>query len=633
MKIFFIGDKGSGKTTLMKSLKRGLLKAVVTYERHHDNPTSAEDRTVGINVKNVDIPGVGRVSLWDLAGDESYHKTHGLFFSSSRCLFVLLLSLVTGVERQLRTDQELIAEAQYWLSFIRASFSDPFTPIVLMAASRWDYYPGEECLFKWVVNQLRVMFHGQIVICEQSFLLDCRKSQSTEMKQLRWCLGEVKQQLDAAGVKYPRLCEPVVSRLLPALRRQQTKPFMEIREMVKTIEEMECPLQKVDVTERVISFLNETGEVACVGDITTLKPVWLSQTAIGPLMASTNFKWHIEMAKNDGTVTREEATRVVKPFLSDHKIEAHLTTDMILRMMEDLNLSFKLEGTDDVFMFPAHLPAKKLSDMWVRDDCKEVYVGRRLYCSAPTSIFSPGTFCLFQCQACVTVDRQAMLWKNGIIMKSTISNVDVQCLVTMMDSLQTIDFVCRGQEGSETECRSLLGTALSLWINIVLDHSPGTDYEMGYLSKKHLIEHREPTTICMYTEKTIHEIIQEGSCTVVRGVTDECELVESFRDLMVVLPLLQPRRLKRVIQAIQNHVSSETYELGIALGLSPLEIDNACCNKPSPGGKLMAIVHLIITRDGANKAVKVLLTACEMLSSMVDISDELKKYGSLADYW
>ena len=195
MKIFFIGAKGAGKTTLMKSLKRGLLKAVVTYERQHDDPTCEEERTVGINVKTVDIPGVGRFSLWDLAGEESFHKTHGLFFSSSRCLFILLLSLVTGEERQLRTDKELIAEACYWLSFLRASFSETFTPTVLIAASRADYCLDEQCLFKCVVNQLSVIFQGQILICEHSFLLDCRKSQSTEMKQLRRCLGEVKQQL------------------------------------------------------------------------------------------------------------------------------------------------------------------------------------------------------------------------------------------------------------------------------------------------------------------------------------------------------------------------------------------------------------------------------------------------------
>ena len=375
--------------------------------------------------------------------------------------------------------------------------------------------------------------------------------------------------------------------------------------------------------------------MACVGDIATVKPVWLSQCAIGPLMASNDVKWHTERERSDGTVTREEADRAIKPFLSDHKIKVHITTDVILKMMEDLNLSFKLEGTNDVYMFPAHLPVKKLSDMWVRDDSKEVYVGRRLYCSVPTSIFSPGAFDLFQCKACVTVDRQALLWKNGIIMKHTISDIDVQCLVAMMDSLQAVDFVCRGQEGSETECLSLLSTALSLWINVVLDHSPGTDYEMGYLSRKHLTEHKEPIAICMYTEKTIHQIIQEGSSTVVQGITDEYELVESFRDLMVVLPLLQPRRLRRVIQAILRHVSSETwYELGIALGFSSRQLDSECCNKPSPGGKLLATVHLIITRDGANKAVKVLLTACEkVMASMGDISDELKKYGSLANYW
>ena len=176
MKLCVIGAAGAGKTTLLKALKRGRFKSRFKWERKRDDPTCEFERTVGINVMTVDIPGVGRFSLYDYAGQKQFHKTHGLFFSAVNSFFILLISLLTGEERQLCTFKELIHVAQYWLSFLRASLGGEFVPTVMIAASRADCCQDGQGLLQQVVSHLRDVFKGKITIREECFLLDCRKS-------------------------------------------------------------------------------------------------------------------------------------------------------------------------------------------------------------------------------------------------------------------------------------------------------------------------------------------------------------------------------------------------------------------------------------------------------------------------
>ena len=142
----------------------------------------------------VDIPGVGRFALFDYAGQKQFHKTHGLFFSAINSFFILLISLLTGEERRPCTFEELILVAQYWLSFLRASLEREFTPTVMIAASQADSCPDGQGLLQHVVNHLRDVFKGKITIREECFLLDCRKSWSRGMKQLRGLLKQVRRQ-------------------------------------------------------------------------------------------------------------------------------------------------------------------------------------------------------------------------------------------------------------------------------------------------------------------------------------------------------------------------------------------------------------------------------------------------------
>ena len=260
---------------------------------------------------------------------------------------------------------------------------------------------------------------------------------------------------------------------------------------------------------------------------------------IGPLIASEDFKWHVRSKRNDGTVTREEAETAINHFRKDKKIQVQLNTDKVLAINESLDICFKVEGRDDTYMFPALLPPEDLSVMWKRDWSKKVYVGRRQVCSSQTTIFSPSAFGMFQSKVHTTLDPEAMLWRDGLIVSQGDSiDCHVECLVAMVDHVRSVDFVCRGGKATEAECVSLLDTVMSLWRDMLDRYSPGTDYETEYLSRKHLEEHKELKQVAVYSEEEIKKAkaIGKGAKAAVKRVVGNELVVESLGELLVILP-------------------------------------------------------------------------------------------------
>ena len=367
-----------------------------------------------------------------------------------------------------------------------------------------------------------------------------------------------------------------------------------------------------------------------------LNPACLHQYAIGPIVASKDFKWHVKSERNDGTVTREEAKTAIDHYLRDHKIAVQLNTDKVLAINTSLGICFKAEGRDDTYMFPALLPSKDLSVMWKKVESKKVYVGRRQVCRSQTTIFSPSTFCMFQSKVCITLDQKARLWRDGLILSqcSTVHNL-IECLVAMIDPVRSVDFVCRGGKQTEAECVSLLDTVMSLWRDMLDSYSPGTEYQTEYLSRKHLEEHKELKQVVAYSQKEIDEAKakEEGACAAVKQVVGDELMVESLGDLLVVpssaarMPtttvVVHPTA---VVAVVMKHGSSQWYLFGQKLGFSHHEVNSLCHDKVTADSKLSAIIQVKTEQVGDVKKIDdLLLEICGLLPSRIDgvVKEEL----------
>ena len=190
VKICFIGPPEAGKTTLYKAIRRGWLASKLSADEKADETSRLEERTVGMDVFEADISSAGHVVLCDFAGQHHFHRTHSIFFDPSNTIYIMVLN------GRLSEDQ-ILAECRYWLAFLSASSPAGSRPVVVMVISRADVCPSDHLdrLMNHVSTTLRSLFDEQLRIQQRYFVLDCRKSQSRQMKEFRAFLGQIKDGL------------------------------------------------------------------------------------------------------------------------------------------------------------------------------------------------------------------------------------------------------------------------------------------------------------------------------------------------------------------------------------------------------------------------------------------------------
>ena len=190
LKICFIGPPEAGKTTLYKAIRRGWLSSKLSADEKAEETSRSEERTVGMDVFEADISSTGHVVLCDFAGQHHFHRTHSLFFDPSNTIYIMV------VNGRL-SEEQILAECRYWLAFLSASSPAGSKPVVVMVVSRADVCPCDQLdrVMLHVSTTLRSSFNEQLDIQQRYFVLDCRKSQSTQMKEFRAFLGQLKGDL------------------------------------------------------------------------------------------------------------------------------------------------------------------------------------------------------------------------------------------------------------------------------------------------------------------------------------------------------------------------------------------------------------------------------------------------------
>ena len=190
MKICFIGPPEAGKTTLSKAIRRSWLSSLRSVDENAEETSRLEERTVGMNVFDADISSAGHVVLCDFAGQHHFHCSHNLFFDPSNTVYIMVLN-------GRLSEGQILAESRHWLAFLSASTPVGFKPTVVMVMSRADVFPSGQLdyLLHRVSTALKSLFDKQIDIQQRYFILDCRKSQSTQMKEFRTFVGQIKVRL------------------------------------------------------------------------------------------------------------------------------------------------------------------------------------------------------------------------------------------------------------------------------------------------------------------------------------------------------------------------------------------------------------------------------------------------------
>ena len=157
------------------------------------NPATIDidDRTAGVDIHNMNISGVGLMSVWDFGGHYSFLVAHAILLNFSLTVFVLVIDLChENGER--KSPSEIKEEARYWIAFVLScrkvlslrSGKLSFAVIFNNKAGRRSSRDGVCASFHWAMEELREEF-GSVVDLKIVLELNCIESYSPEMNHLR----------------------------------------------------------------------------------------------------------------------------------------------------------------------------------------------------------------------------------------------------------------------------------------------------------------------------------------------------------------------------------------------------------------------------------------------------------------
>ena len=185
-----IGSEMAGKTTFVNSL----------LQLYHPL-IELKDRTAGIEIRNCQIPGVGKGSTWDFGAQSTFHTAHGIFFRQSNTMFVLVLRFQEG--KHMKSEIVLLQEGRYWCAFAKASLRT--LPSHLRSLIRlfmvfnlvgFREEAGIEASFqaKRVAEVLQKDF-GDTFKISHVIEMDCSKSDSVRMTDCREKLRRLREEM------------------------------------------------------------------------------------------------------------------------------------------------------------------------------------------------------------------------------------------------------------------------------------------------------------------------------------------------------------------------------------------------------------------------------------------------------
>ncbi|CAL4070258.1 unnamed protein product, partial [Meganyctiphanes norvegica] len=155
VKVKCLGHSGTGKSTLIETLKTGyfssffkrtksnasatsigslgktLSQAALKGHYEMESPLSSrqnsltfepcDNYTKGIEVQQVNISGVGELSMWEFSGHEAYFSTYDHFIGNTACAHLVVFPLNQPFDIQLQ-------QCSFWLSFLQARIP-PMEPL------------------------------------------------------------------------------------------------------------------------------------------------------------------------------------------------------------------------------------------------------------------------------------------------------------------------------------------------------------------------------------------------------------------------------------------------------------------------------------------------------------------------
>lgn len=533
MKVKVLGHSGVGKTTLLDSLKCGYFsswfrrsksnssssvgsgamkikngthssKSSIESDNCCDDPclsfeTNYENYTHGIDIHQVNVSGVGDLSLWEFSGHEPYYVVYDRFIGSTDCLHVVVFSLSEPFDVQLQ-------QVLFWLSFLQARIppqeplgkygkSSKAAKVVLIAThadtsncqrnNNSNEYVSTEAEAVLEVAQQR--FRHIFDIHETVYVMDAHVVGSLAMKSLKQYMSSVRTKVVQDLPKHTGFLDSMILHLQKWRSSATNFPVMSYQQFSDMVRVQVNALAGDDHLKTVVHQLQLMGELLYLKlesqDLIVLNPRWLCVDIIGHLLSQE----HLELSKVTGTYIVEDIQQL---FPDTDALD-------LLQVLESLHLCTQCDSDGEIeYEFPCFNMVDLDINAWEKNDLRYasgVYSGVRIQCW-------PADKHLLRCiipRLQVQLRRYAhdhphpestlFQWRQG----SNYTKSTIQGQITLGEFGESIDVKVRAPPFLRTESFYFLESLLGVVDQTMLETCPGLLYEKHAISPSHLHQHLE----------------------------------------------------------------------------------------------------------------------------------------------
>ena len=513
--IFIVGYPSVGKTTLIKALTKessGLLALPGFFFN-----VSTEPHTAGIIPTDFVSKIYGRVTFFDLAGQNQYYGSHAAVIQNSILSAAVFLLVVKLPEMEEDIKQRIL----YWLTFIENQCKEIVAkPCVIIVGSHADRsQAAEEPTRRRIWEYLQAQCFSNSFVLVDFIPLDCRKSESSGMTQLRRSLKTSCSTLRTEEImdfdchcllvflvqKFSTVCAITVKQLSEAVLKEKHMRF-QVQYEYFIQPDPSFLFQMCDKlhSRGHILFLKNDVDVENSWVVIS-KEVLLSQIT-GTIFAPKEFKEHREdLASSTGVVPLTHLAAHFPQFDSEMITQClsllefcHEISDAeILNLITDKQPT-ECEGSSSpatqqhsispltserYFFFPALVRMDPpISQLW--EDIGFVYhSGWVLQCSQPEHFFPPRflqvlllrlafSFALTPDSHQIENDlpvlrRKCLVWKNYWASMAVITS-----LVELDEQSKVVTFIVRCLHSSEIKCVELRSAVIQKILKAVKDFCP-----------------------------------------------------------------------------------------------------------------------------------------------------------------
>ena len=481
--MFVVGNTGAGKSTLTESIKKntsGVSGIVARVSK-----VSAEKKTAGITPHTITNRTIGKIQVYDLAGDKEFYSSHDAVISTSMsgpssAVFILVVDLQRSVK-------EIKETLHYWLYFLQAKIpQNHFQPPHLVCVGSHSDLAGntqeKNVVFESFIPKAR-LFGFEV----KGFIaMNCQYAESNGMRQLRQIIATSYESLRLQeSMTFHAHCFHVfllsVAKENPAI--QLTTILQQSISCHKTSEKGVLSFLPTDLDSlcSLCDQLSERNLVLFFRSTTVLEESWIivDQAALlsrvnGTLFAGQHFRTYRELATSTGVVPLSKIAYEFKnldsSMIMQYLAHLHFCTELNQETLKLLQPSTSFSPTDRYFLFPSLVRELVPADVWAPEEKYIQHSGWEIECSNPEQFFTPRFLHLLLLRIAfrfalsytpdtdhLAIHRSCSIWKNGI---SWESDDLVSGLVEVSNHSRKVTILVRCQAKSKKNLLPLLSSIM-----------------------------------------------------------------------------------------------------------------------------------------------------------------------------